>query len=153
MVIDKRIPRIHWIILIFLGVAKSYNVVRRDPYAIISETIVTRQRASCDGDILQLSCPSGTKISIQLVLYGRSAPSSELCEPTSNLPRIYTGFEAWMDDGWWLSSYLWRGRHLLLCPKDVYSKEAKNGSFPIMRNSQNYACLAINFVNTLKNWS
>jgi len=93
MVIDKRIPRIHWIILIFLGVAKSYNVVRRDPYAIISETIVTRQRASCDGDILQLSCPSGTKISIQLVLYGRSAPSSELCEPTSNLPRIYTGFE------------------------------------------------------------
>ena len=98
MVIDKRIPRIHWIILIFLGVAKSYNVVRRDPYAIISETIVTRQRASCDGDILQLSCPSGTKISIQLVLYGRSAPSSELCEPTSNLPRIYTGFEAWMND-------------------------------------------------------
>ena len=56
-------------------------------------------------------------------------------------------------DGWWLSSYLWRGRHLLLCPKDVYSKEAKNGSFPIMRNSQNYACFVIDFVNTLQNWS
>merc|ERR1719341_105883 len=40
-----------------------------------------------------MECPIGTKISIQLVLYGRSAPSSTVCPPTSMQPRIFTGNE------------------------------------------------------------
>ena len=88
-------------LLLLLGVISCYNVVRKDPFASLSETLVTRQRAACDGesasanqrpvfapdsqsqlcisgDILVLECPARTKISIQLVIYGRSAPSSQV---------------------------------------------------------------------------
>jgi hypothetical protein len=40
--------------------------------------IQTYQKAACDGQTINLDCPSGTKIAIQLVQYGRSAPSSEV---------------------------------------------------------------------------
>ena len=40
--------------------------------------IQTYQKAACDGQAINLDCPSGTKIAIQLVQYGRSAPSSEV---------------------------------------------------------------------------
>ena len=32
----------------------------------------TYQRAACDGQTINLDCPPGTKIAIQLVQYGRS---------------------------------------------------------------------------------
>eukprot|EP00092_Neocalanus_flemingeri_P006155 GFUD01006626.1.p1 GENE.GFUD01006626.1~~GFUD01006626.1.p1 ORF type:complete len:507 (+),score=68.06 GFUD01006626.1:299-1819(+) len=69
----------------------QYNVIRKDPFATLAETLKTNQRAACDGDILQMECPTGTKISIQLVLYGRSAPSAKVCPPTNKQPRIFTG--------------------------------------------------------------
>ena len=71
----------------------GYNVIRKDPFASLSETLVTHQTASCDGDILHMECPPATKISIQLVLYGRQAPSDTVCPATKNQPRIFTGYE------------------------------------------------------------
>ena len=56
----------------------QYNVYRQDPFAILSRTLLTYQEAACDGQVLDLVCPSGTKISIQLVQYGRTAPSSQV---------------------------------------------------------------------------
>lgn len=56
----------------------QYNVYRQDPFAMLSRTLLTYQQAACDGKVLNLVCPTGTKISIQLVQYGRSAPSSQV---------------------------------------------------------------------------
>ena len=56
----------------------QYNVYRQDPFAVLSRTLLTYQQAACDGTVLNLVCPPGTKISIQLVQYGRTAPSSEV---------------------------------------------------------------------------
>jgi len=84
------------VVLLLLGLlplVSAYNVVRRDPFRSLSETLVTKQAHACDGDILQLECPARTKISIQLVLYGRSAPSKDVCPPTSKQPRIFTSYE------------------------------------------------------------
>ena len=48
------------LLLCIAGHSDSYNVVRKDPFASLSETLVTHQRAACDEDVLQLQCPSGT---------------------------------------------------------------------------------------------
>eukprot|EP00091_Calanus_sinicus_P010016 TRINITY_DN23277_c0_g1_i1.p1 TRINITY_DN23277_c0_g1~~TRINITY_DN23277_c0_g1_i1.p1 ORF type:complete len:103 (-),score=19.98 TRINITY_DN23277_c0_g1_i1:58-366(-) len=80
------------VVLILQG-SLMYNVIRKDPFATLAETLKTNQRAACDGDSLQMECPIGTKISIQLVVYGRSAPSSTVCPPTSMQPRVFTGKE------------------------------------------------------------
>ena len=56
----------------------QYNVHRQDPFALLSGTLLTYQQAACDGQGLDLVCPTGTKISIQLVQYGRTAPSSQV---------------------------------------------------------------------------
>ena len=56
----------------------QYNVYRQDPFAILSRTLLTYQQAACDGQVLNLVCPTSTKISIQLVQYGRTAPSSQV---------------------------------------------------------------------------
>ena len=37
-------------LLLLLDVISCYNVVRKDPFASLSETLVTRQRAACDGE-------------------------------------------------------------------------------------------------------
>ena len=58
----------------------QYNVYRQDPFAILSRTLLTYQHAACDGQVLNLVCPAGTKISIQLVQYGRTAPSSQVSQ-------------------------------------------------------------------------
>jgi len=82
--------------LLFLIILRNiccYNIVRRDPFAILAQTLKSKQRAACDGDSLKLECPPGTKLSIQLVLYGRTSPSSSICPPTILQPRIYTGNE------------------------------------------------------------
>jgi len=62
----------------------------RDPLGSLLDTLKTQQRAACDGDNLILECPQGTKISIQLVIYGRSSPSHQVCPPTSILPANLT---------------------------------------------------------------
>ena len=38
------------LLLLLLDVLAGYNVVRKDPFAALSETLVTRQRAACDGE-------------------------------------------------------------------------------------------------------
>lgn len=69
----------------------QYKVHRQDPFALLSGTLRTYQQAACDSQVLNLLCPTGTKISIQLVHYGRSAPSSQVCPPTSDYPRSFGG--------------------------------------------------------------
>ncbi len=56
----------------------QYTVYRQDPFALLSGTLQTYQRAACDSQVLNLECPVGTKISIQLVQYGRSLPSDQV---------------------------------------------------------------------------
>ena len=47
-------------LLLILNVVSGYNVVRKDPFASLSETLVTRQRAACDGELSQLE--AGIKV-------------------------------------------------------------------------------------------
>ena len=73
---------VSWWLVIILSLSEArpgsgYNVIRKDPFASLSETLVTHQTASCDGDVLHMECPPATKISIQLVLYGRQATSDK----------------------------------------------------------------------------
>ena len=84
-------------IFCLLNLASSqYNIYRQDPFALLSRTLLTYQKAACDGQVLDLVCPSGTKISIQLVQYGRTAPSSQVkkfvTEVTSDLLVITNDF-------------------------------------------------------------
>jgi len=81
------------LLLLQIGQSGQYNLVRRDPFASLGETLHTRQRAACDGENLSLECPAGSKVSIQLVRYGREAPSEQVCPPTPSSPRPYTGRE------------------------------------------------------------
>ncbi len=67
--------------LLLLGVDMivcQYKVQRQDPFALLSATLQTYQEAACDSQALSLVCPAGTKISIQLVQYGRAAPSHQV---------------------------------------------------------------------------
>ena len=70
----------------------QYKVYRQDPFALLSGTLQTYQEASCDNEALSLECPAGTKISIQLVQYGRSAPSAQV-RPNSESPGYSFAFE------------------------------------------------------------
>jgi len=86
----------HILLLLLLHIlpfSSQYTLVRRDPLAALGETLVTKQRHACDGDNLSLECPAGTKVSLQLVRYGRDTPSEQVCPPTPASPRAYTGRE------------------------------------------------------------
>ena len=73
-----------FLIIIISNLSLGYNVIRKNPFASLSDTLVTKQQAACDGDILMLECPAKTKISIQLVLYHRSAlTKSEFLDSTT----------------------------------------------------------------------
>ena len=52
------------IIVFLLGFNNTHhhNVIRKDPFAILAETLKTNRRAACDGDSLQMKCPIGTKV-------------------------------------------------------------------------------------------
>ena len=54
-----------FIFLLVVNNTHHYNVIRKDPFAILAETLKTNQRAACDGDSLQMECPIGTKVYIQ----------------------------------------------------------------------------------------
>jgi len=84
---------VHLLLLLLVNQTGQYNLVRRDPFASLGETLHTRQRAACDDENLSLECPAGSKIAIQLVRYGREAPSEQVCPPTPSSPRPYTGRE------------------------------------------------------------
>jgi hypothetical protein len=42
--------------------AVQYQLVREDPFAEMATSFQTRQAAACDGEVLNLNCPSGTKV-------------------------------------------------------------------------------------------
>jgi len=58
----------------------QYSIQRQDPFALLFGTLQTYQRASCDGEELNLDCPANTTISIQFVQYGRTRPSAQVME-------------------------------------------------------------------------
>uniref|UniRef100_A0A8W7PBI9 Uncharacterized protein n=1 Tax=Anopheles coluzzii TaxID=1518534 RepID=A0A8W7PBI9_ANOCL len=45
--------------------------------ALLSGTLRTYQRAGCDRELVTLSCPRGTSISIEIAQYGRSGDANE----------------------------------------------------------------------------
>ena len=63
-----------------------YQIERRDPLAELSSSLHTWQSAACDGDSLEMKCPAATKISIQLVQYGRLTPDDGLCPANIRYP-------------------------------------------------------------------
>ena len=74
------------IIIIISNLSLGYNVIRKNPFASLSDTLVTKQQAACDGDILMLECPAKTKISIQLVLYHRFLKFSKILLSMTTCP-------------------------------------------------------------------
>jgi len=80
----KSLPTVAVLLLMAAGSCHSqYTVYRQDPFALLSGTLQTYQRAACDSQVLNLECPVGTKISIQLVQYGRSLPSAQVEKPNT----------------------------------------------------------------------
>eukprot|EP00092_Neocalanus_flemingeri_P002661 GFUD01002849.1.p1 GENE.GFUD01002849.1~~GFUD01002849.1.p1 ORF type:complete len:542 (+),score=83.31 GFUD01002849.1:251-1876(+) len=55
--------------LVNLLTCARLNLIREAPFATLEKTIKTNNRSACDGEILHIDCPTGTKISIQHVLY------------------------------------------------------------------------------------
>ncbi len=45
-----------------LFITLQYQLVREDPFAEMATSFQTRQAAACDGEVLNLNCPSGTKV-------------------------------------------------------------------------------------------
>ena len=87
-----------------LNLASSqYNIYRQDPFALLSRTLLTYQKAACDGQVLDLVCPSGTKISIQLVQYGRTAPSSQVKKFVAEVCSYPVG----INRAQWKNSFIW----------------------------------------------
>ena len=62
------------------------QIERRDPLAELSASLHTKQSAACDGESLEMKCPAATKISIQLVQYGRLTPQDGLCPANIRYP-------------------------------------------------------------------
>ncbi|XP_055539592.1 protein eva-1 homolog C isoform X2 [Wyeomyia smithii] len=84
----------YWI-LIFLLLLSSPLVLRADPetpiyrvdpLALLSGTLRTYQRAGCDRELVTLSCPRGTSISIEVAQYGQSGDANEqnLCPASTD---------------------------------------------------------------------
>lgn len=55
--------------------------------ALLSGTLQTYQKAACDEEWVNIRCPTGTTISIQLAQYGKTAPAASLCR--SSNPNIF----------------------------------------------------------------
>ncbi|CAH0719503.1 unnamed protein product, partial [Brenthis ino] len=50
-----------------------------DNLALLAGTLRTMQRAACDNQMVSLSCPSGTIISVQFAQYGKAVPGGHSC--------------------------------------------------------------------------
>nr|XP_040223346.2 protein eva-1-like isoform X2 [Anopheles coluzzii] len=74
-----------WIITLMMLIASpsllcaepDTQIFRVDPLALLSGTLRTYQRAGCDRELVTLSCPRGTSISIEIAQYGRSGDANE----------------------------------------------------------------------------
>merc|ERR550532_1084815 len=69
----------------------QYEVVRLDPFRHVSHTLHVYTVTTCDWDTMALTCPLGTKISIQHVHYSEtnsscsSPPASRSPSPSSTV--------------------------------------------------------------------
>lgn len=54
--------------------------------ALLSGTLRTYQRAGCDDEFVTLKCPTGTRISIEVAQYGKSATTKPLCNHKNSQP-------------------------------------------------------------------
>ena len=54
----------YFLLVLIFHESLLYNVIRKDPFATLAETLKTNQGAACDGDSLQMECPIGTKVDI-----------------------------------------------------------------------------------------
>ncbi|XP_070496023.1 protein eva-1-like [Chironomus tepperi] len=78
--------RISSLVLLFIVIPTlaADDFTRIDPLALLSGTLRTYQRAGCDHEYLQLSCPRGTTISIEFVQYGKyGINGAGLCPDTT----------------------------------------------------------------------
>uniref|UniRef100_A0A182LX05 Uncharacterized protein n=1 Tax=Anopheles culicifacies TaxID=139723 RepID=A0A182LX05_9DIPT len=50
----------------------AFDPALKVAHALLSGTLRTYQRAGCDRELVTLSCPRGTSISIEIAQYGRS---------------------------------------------------------------------------------
>ena len=55
------------VMVTYKSVGGQYQLVREDPFAALSATLVTKQAAACDGEFAHLRCPIGAKVTNQLV--------------------------------------------------------------------------------------
>ncbi|XP_015187725.1 PREDICTED: uncharacterized protein LOC107072366 isoform X3 [Polistes dominula] len=65
-------------LLLLLFLLHGPTLVRTDNLALLSSTLKTYQRASCDEETMTLKCPPGTTVSVALARYGRVAGSGPL---------------------------------------------------------------------------
>ncbi|CAG7716268.1 unnamed protein product [Allacma fusca] len=66
------------------NVTPSRPLVHQNPVALLSGTLRTYQKASCDESWMSLRCPTGTTISVQLAQYGKSSRLPSLCHSASS---------------------------------------------------------------------
>ena len=45
----------------------QYQLVRQDPFASLSATLVTKQSAACDGEFAHLRCPAGAQVNTSIM--------------------------------------------------------------------------------------
>ena len=69
----------------------QYQLVREDPFAALSSTLVTRQAAACDGEFAHLRCPVGAKVHIFFfcILSSRKNSINNLC-PSDILSNLHS---------------------------------------------------------------
>ena len=49
-------------LLLMEQVEAQYNIVRINPFKEISETLKTHHEEECEGNVMSLQCPEGTKV-------------------------------------------------------------------------------------------
>ncbi|XP_043491916.1 uncharacterized protein LOC122517539 isoform X1 [Polistes fuscatus] len=62
-------------LLLLLFLLHGPTLVRTDNLALLSSTLKTYQRGSCDEETMTLKCPPGTTVSVALAHYGRASES------------------------------------------------------------------------------
>ena len=47
----------------------QYNIIRVNPFKQLSETLKTHHEEECEGEVMSLQCPEGTKVQCQKVMF------------------------------------------------------------------------------------
>ena len=55
-----------FVILFIANQNCQYNVIRSNPFKQLTDTLKTFQAEGCDGGVIGLSCPTGTKVRMTL---------------------------------------------------------------------------------------